>query len=178
MILRARRDNLVERRCLRLCSRREISCREYPALSDRSPLRALSEINQIIRENRVADYATASRAFGMRPVEFGPRASRWEWYEHPAQILNPFGTIGGGYIGIFVDEMFSTAVGSVLEDGEFAVTAEIKLTYLRVLTPGAITGAARVLRRTRALAFMEATVVSATGELAATASSTWAISRS
>lgn len=147
-------------------------------MSERSPLRALSEINRTIRENRVADYASAGRALGMRPVEFGAGTSRWEWREHPAQILNPFGTIGGGYIGIFVDEMFSTAIGSILEDGEFAVTAEIKLTYLRVLMPGAITGAARVLRRTRALAFLEASVVSASGEVAATASSTWAISRS
>ncbi len=147
-------------------------------MSDHSPLRSLSKINQIIRENRVADYATASRVLGMRPVEFGPGTSRWEWREHPAQVLNPFGTIGGGYIGIFVDEMFSTAIGSVLERDEFAVTAEIKLSYLRVLIPGAITGTARVLRRTRALAFLEASVVSATGEVAATASSTWAISRS
>jgi uncharacterized protein (TIGR00369 family) len=147
-------------------------------LPDRSPLRALSEINRIIRENRIADYATASRALGMHPIEFGPGTSRWEWREHPARVLNPFGTIGGGYIGIFVDEMFSTAVGSVLEGAEFAVTAEIKLSFLRVLMPGAITGTARVLRRTRALAFLEASVLSATGEVAATASSTWAISRS
>jgi uncharacterized protein (TIGR00369 family) len=146
-------------------------------LSDRSPLRALSEINRIIRENRVADYATPSRALGMRPSEFGPGTSRWDWREHPAQVLNPFGTIGGGYIGIFVDEMFSTAIGSILEDGEFAVTAEIKLSYLRVLIPGAITGTARVLRRTRALAFIEASVISPAGEVAATASSTWSISR-
>ena len=147
-------------------------------MSERSPLRALSEINQIIRENRVEDYAGAVLALGMRPIEFGAGTSRWVWREHPAQVLNPFGTIGGGYIGVFVDEMFSTAIGSILEDGEFAVTAEIKLTYLRVLMPGAITGTARVLRRTRALAFLEASVVSASGEVAATASSTWAISRS
>ncbi|HVA76278.1 MAG TPA: PaaI family thioesterase [Candidatus Binataceae bacterium] len=147
-------------------------------MSDRSPMRALSAINQLIRENRVADYAWAGRALGMRPVEFGPGTSRWDWREHPSQVLNPFGTISGGYIGVFVDEMLSTAIGSILEDGEFAVTAEIKLSYLRVLMPGAITGTARVLRRTRSLAFLEASVVSADAEIAATASSTWAISRS
>ncbi|MHB8382265.1 MAG: PaaI family thioesterase [Candidatus Binataceae bacterium] len=147
-------------------------------MSDRSPLHALSKINQIIRENRVAEYASGCRELGMRPIEFGTGTSRWDWREHPAQVLNPFGTIGGGYIGIFVDEMLSTAIGSILTDGEFAVTAEIKLSFLRILMPGAITGAARVLRRTRTLAFLEASVVSAAGEVAATASSTWAISRS
>lgn len=147
-------------------------------MSDRSPLHALSAINKIIRENQVADYATASRALGMRPLEFGSGTSRWDWREHPAQVLNPFGTIGGGYIGIFVDEMLSTAIGSILEEGEFAVTADLKLSFLRILTPGAITGTARVLRRTRALAFLEASVMTPAGEIAATASSTWAISRS
>jgi len=147
-------------------------------VSDRSPLRALTEINQIIRENRVADYTTPNLALGMRPLAFGPGSSSWDWLTHPPQVRNPFGSISGGYIGIFVDEMLSTAIGSVLEAGEFAVTAEIKLSYLRVLMPGAITGAARVVRRTRALAFLEATVCAASGEIAATASSTWAISRS
>ncbi len=147
-------------------------------MSDRSPLRALSEINQIIRENRVADYLSQNRALGMRPVEFGQGTSRWDWREHPAQVLNPFGSIAGGYIGIFADEMLSTAIGSVLEEGEYAVTAEIKLSYLRILMPGAITGTARVVRRTRNLAFLEASVATASGEIAATASSTWAISRS
>ncbi|MGH7779129.1 MAG: PaaI family thioesterase [Candidatus Binataceae bacterium] len=147
-------------------------------MPDRSPLRALSAINQIIRENRIADYVSVSRALGMRPIEFGSGTSRWDWREHPAQILNPFGTIAGGFIGVFVDEMLSTAIGSILDEGEFAVTAEIKLSYLRVLMPGPITGTARVIRRTRTLAFLDASVVSAAGETAATASSTWAISRS
>ena len=61
----------------------------------------------------------------------------------------------GGYLALFVDEMFSTAIGSVLEEGEWAVTAEVKLSFLRALRPGAIEGFASVVRRTRSLAFLE-----------------------
>ena len=92
-------------------------------------------------------------------------------------MLNPFGTIQGGFIGVFVDELFSTAIGSMLEDGEWATTAEMKLSYLRALVPGAIHGRARVVRRTRTLAFLEAEVIGANGEPATLASSTWAIQR-
>ena len=84
----------------------------------------------------------------------------------------------GGYLATFVDEMLTTAIASLLEAGEWAVTAEVKLTYLRALRPGPLSGDARVVRRTRALAFMEASIANERGEVAVTASSTWAISKS
>ena len=114
----------------------------------------------------------------MRPLEFGPGTSRWLWESQPAAALNPFGTIQGGYLAIFIDEMFSTAIASVLELGEWAVTAELKLSYLRPLSVSQLTGDARVIRRTRALAFMEASIANGRGELAVTASSTWSIAKS
>jgi acyl-coenzyme A thioesterase PaaI-like protein len=65
----------------------------------------------------------------------------------------------------------------VLEEGEWAVTAEVKISYLRALQPGALDGSARVLRRSRTLAFLEAEVSGLGGGVAIRASSTWAISR-
>jgi len=114
----------------------------------------------------------------MRPLEFGLGTSRWSWKSQPPAVLNPFGIVQGGYLAIFADEMLSTAIASVLEAGEWAVTAEVKLTYLRALRPGPLSGAARIIRRTRALAFMEASIANERGEVAVTASSTWAISKS
>ncbi len=137
----------------------------------------LSEINRIIRENRIADYRSSSLALGMRPIAFGIGTARWSWAEQPAAAINPFGTLQGGYLALFVDEMFSTAIGSVLEEGEWAVTAEVKLSFLRALRPGAIEGFASVVRRTRSLAFLEGRVLAPSGEPAVLASSTWAISR-
>lgn len=144
-----------------------------------SKLAPLELINRLIRENRVADYASPNLALGMRPDEFGAGTSRWSWNAQPPGVLNPFGTIQGGYLALFIDEMLSTAIGSVLETGEWAVTAEIKISYLRALRPGALTGSARVIRRTRALAFMGAEIIAAEdgGGPAVIATSTWAISK-
>jgi uncharacterized protein (TIGR00369 family) len=142
-----------------------------------SSLGPLREINRAIRENRIDDYQQTNRSLGMRPIEFGPGTSRWQWTDQPPQVLNPFGTIQGGFIAILADELFSTAIGSVLEDGEWATTAEMKLSYLRALTPGEIGGSARVVRRSRTLAFVEATITTPKGEPAVLGSSTWAIQR-
>ena len=135
-------------------------------------------INRLIRENRIGDFSSANLALGMRPSKFGPGTSRWVWDSQPPSVLNPFGTIQGGFLALFVDEMFSTAIASVLDSGEWAVTAEVKISYLRALRPEPITGEAEVIRRTRALAFMQASIVNERGEVAVTASSTWAISKS
>ena len=140
-------------------------------------LAPVDSINQLIRDNRVADVASPNLALGMRPLEFTRGASQWRWESQPAATLNPFGIVQGGYLAIFVDEMMGTAIASVLEAGEFAVTAEVKLTYLRALRPGVLSGEARVVRRTRALAFIEASIVNERDEVAVTATSTWAIAK-
>jgi uncharacterized protein (TIGR00369 family) len=137
----------------------------------------LSAINQLIKENRISEYSSPNLALGMRPVEFGAGTSQWVWDNQPAAARNPFGTIQGGYLAIFVDELLSTAIASVLEEGEWAMTAEFKISFLRALNPGRIGGSARVLRRARTLAFLEAQITASDGAIAATASSVWAISK-
>jgi uncharacterized protein (TIGR00369 family) len=137
----------------------------------------VSEINRIVRENRVSDYACPNRALGMVPLDFGPGTSHWIWQGQPPAVLNPFGTVQGGYVAVFVDELFSTAIASVLDDEEWAMTAEFKISFLRVLSPGRIEGTAKVVRRSRALAFLEVQITAEDGAIATTASSTWAISR-
>ncbi len=137
----------------------------------------LDALNRLIRENRVGEYSSPNLALGMTPVEFGAGSSRWTWKAQPAAALNPFGTVQGGYLAVFVDELLSTAIASVLEEGEWAMTAEFKINFLRALSPGPIEGGARVLRRTRTLAFLEAQVTAQTGAVAVTASSVWAISK-
>lgn len=139
---------------------------------------ALDDLNRLIRENRIAEYRSPNLGLGMRPVEFGrDGGSRWTWPAQPETALNPFGTVQGGYLAVFVDELFSTAIASVLDESEWAVTAESKISYLRALRPGVLDGAAQVLRRSRNLAFLQAEVRGSDGNVALTASSTWAISR-
>jgi len=139
--------------------------------------RPLADINRLIRENRVDDYPSANRDLGMQPLRFAEGESRWRWAQQPGRVLNPFGTVQGGYLAVFVDELLATAVGSVLEEGEWAMTADTRLSYLRAVPPGEIEGGARVLRRSRSLAFLEAGVTDARGRAVVTAASTWSISR-
>jgi len=146
-------------------------------LSDSSNRRPLVELNQLIRENRVSDYSSPNLSLGMSPVEFGAGTSRWIWSQQPAAAINPFGTVQGGYLAVFIDELFSTAVASVLEAGELAMTAEFKVTFLSALRPGPLHGSAKVIRRSRSLAFLEAQVAAENGPAAVTASSTWAVLR-
>ena len=142
--------------------------------SHRDPL---TELNRLIRDNRVADYSSPNLTLGIRPVAFGNGASRWLWTQQPPAVLNPFGTIHGGYVAVLIDEMFSTAIASVLEAGEWAMTAEFKVNFLRVLDPKPLHGNAHVLRRTRFLAFLEAQITDQNNIVAVTATSTWAIMR-
>jgi uncharacterized protein (TIGR00369 family) len=137
----------------------------------------LTELNRVIREKRVGDYRSPVLAIGMRPEAFGSGTSRWSWEEQPPLVINPFGTINGGFIAVFIDELLATAIGSVLEETEWAMTAETKVSYLRPLRPGAISGTAQMVRRGPGIAFLEAEVSGADGKIAARASSTWSISR-
>ena len=146
-------------------------------MSDSSSRRPLLELNQLIRENRVSEYSSPNLALGMSPVEFGEGTSRWVWSRQPPAALDPFGTLQGGFLAVFIDELFSTAVASMLEAGELAMTAEFKVTFLSALTPGRLEGTARVIRRSRSLAFLEAQVAGEDGQAAVTASSTWAVLR-
>ena len=146
-------------------------------MSDSVSRGPLGEINRLIKENRVADYVSPILALGMHPVAFGAGTSQWQWDNQPAAVLNPFGTIHGGYIAVLIDEMLATAIASVLEEGEWAMTAEFKVNFLRVLGTGCWEGAARVIRRTRSLAFLEADILDTAGAVAVTASSTWSIAR-
>jgi uncharacterized protein (TIGR00369 family) len=138
---------------------------------------ALTELNRLIKDNRVAEYLSPNLALGMRPVVFGAGTSQWLWEHQPPTALNPFGTIQGGYITVLIDEMFSTAIASLLEEGEWAMTAEIKINFLRALNPKPWRGGAEVLRRTRSIAFLEAHITDQNGTVAVTATSTWVIAR-
>jgi uncharacterized protein (TIGR00369 family) len=147
------------------------------ALAEANLRGPLEEINRLIRENRVTEYSSPNLTLGMTPVKFGAGTSWWIWTQQPPVASNPFGTLQGGYLTVFIDELFSTAIASVLEEGEWAMTAEFKVNFLRALSPGRLEGSAKVLRRSRTFAFLEAQITGQDGAVAVTASSTWAVSR-
>jgi uncharacterized protein (TIGR00369 family) len=139
-------------------------------------LSPLEKLNQALRDNRPDDFiSTRHRELGMRPLQFGPGTSLWEWDAAREQVLNPFGYIAGGYLTVFADELLGSAIGSVLDEGELATTAELKISFLKPVAKGLVRGEGKVLRKGKRVAFIEATIKNARDEIVATVSSTWTV---
>ena len=68
-----------------------------------------------------------------------------------------------------------SAIGSVLEKGELATTAELKISFLKPVAKGLVRGEGKVLRKGKRVAFIEATIKNTQDEVVATVSSTWTI---
>lgn len=77
--------------------------------------------------------------------------------------------IHGGAIATLADEALASVAFTVAEEGETTVTADLKVDYLRAARPGKLIARATVRHRTRRLAFCEATVEQAHGQIVAEA---------
>ena len=136
----------------------------------------VEKLNAALRENRPEDYLTdAHREIGLRPIRFSPGRSEWEWNATLPRVLNPFGYVAGGYLSVFADELLSSAIGSVMDEGEFATTAELKISFLKPVKKGLVTGTGKVLRKGQRVAFVEATITNEKDDVVATVSSTWTV---
>ena len=77
-------------------------------------LEAVTDLNRALRENRLEEVTRAlGREPGMRALGFEPGLSRWEWTPSDERARNPFGYVFGGYLGVFVDILLSSAIGTV-----------------------------------------------------------------
>ena len=77
--------------------------------------------------------------------------------------------VHGGAIATLADETLASVAFTVAEEGETTVTADLKVDFLRPAKPGRLIARATVRHRTRRLAFCEATVEQAQGQIVAEA---------
>lgn len=94
---------------------------------------------------------------------------------HPDRtVFNPLGIVHGGYAATLLDSACGVAVASQLGRNRGHVTLELKISYLRSLTEdsGTVRATGRVVKRSRDVAFAEATLHDGAGRLCATATST------
>jgi uncharacterized protein (TIGR00369 family) len=87
--------------------------------------------------------------------------------------FNLGGVVHGGVTATLLDSCMGGAVVSTLAEGEWCGTAELDLKFLRWGKGSALTGEARVVKRGRALAFVEGAVADADGEEVARATGVW-----
>lgn len=86
-----------------------------------------------------------------------------------ARFLNPLGTVHGGYAATLLDSCMGCAVHSMLAPGQGYTTLEIKVNYVRAMSPqtGAVFAEGRVLHAGRQAATAEGFLRDANGKLIA-----------
>ena len=93
------------------------------------------------------------------------------------RILNPHGVLHGGAIYTMVDYSMGGATMSVLPPGDICATIEIKISYLAGVRRGRLTCATEIIKRGRAVVFLESRVTDDDGRLVATATGSFAVMR-
>src|SRR5262249_48001481 len=125
-----------------------------------------------------ADPPPAAQLLGWRLVEIDPDVGTIEGsFPATGRVLNPAGTVPGGFLAAMLDDALGPALVATLGDGEWAPTTNLHVQYLRPAQPGELRASARIVRRGRDVAFMAGELRDADGELVATATATAAIRR-
>jgi molybdopterin converting factor subunit 1 len=112
-----------------------------------------------------------SKLLGSRPLDAEPGHVRME-FEASDQMLNPAGSVQGGFLTAMLDETMGPATISMLEPGFVVPTLELKVNFLRPARPGRLVVDARVVHLGKSVVFMESSLVGDDGSLIATATAT------
>lgn len=131
----------------------------------------LSDADMLARFQNSKKRPPCSDTLGMRLTEVcqDERRIRMD-FDVPGAFANPTGAVQGGFIAAMLDEAMSTCV---IIDSNVTMTAptlEMKVSYLSRLMPGPAHVEARILKRGRSAAFMEADCFDPEGKLVARAS--------
>src|SRR6266566_7522447 len=104
------------------------------------------------------------------------RSSTASWCSKPNMTAESHGfstsrgpMVHGGAIATLADEALASVAFTLAEEGETTVTADLKVDFLQPANPGRLVARATVRHRTRRLAFCEATVEHAQGQIVAEA---------
>ena len=90
------------------------------------------------------------------------------------EVLNPIGSVHGGYAATLLDSACGCATHSMLSPTQGYTTLELKVAYHRALSPdsGTVRAEGKILSIGRRTAFAEARLTDVTGRLCASATST------
>ena len=113
------------------------------------------------------------RTMDFRLVEIEKGRALFEGTPGP-EVLNPIGSVHGGYAATLLDSACGCATHSMLSPTQGYTTLELKVAYHRALSPdsGTVRAEGKILSIGRRTAFAEARLTDATGRLCASATST------
>lgn len=107
------------------------------------------------------------------PIEY--EHGRFVFQGRPSQrFMNPLGTIHGGWIATLLDSCVACAIHTTLPAGKGYTTAELKISYVRALTPqvGLVRAEGRIINAGRQVGFAEGRLTGPDGKLYAHATTT------
>jgi uncharacterized protein (TIGR00369 family) len=87
-------------------------------------------------------------------------------------FLNPAGFIQGGFLTAMLDDTLGPALVASLSPGDFALTTDLHVQFLRPASPGRLVGGGRVVRRGKDIGFLAGELVDQEGTVLAVASAT------
>jgi uncharacterized protein (TIGR00369 family) len=121
---------------------------------------------------------TMSRTLGFRLIEVGPGKAVFEGEPGP-HLLNPMGSVHGGWALTLIDSAAGCALHTVLPAGTSYATVETKTNMTRAITAdtGTVRAEGWVVTEGRQIGTAEARIVAADGTILAHGSSTLMICR-
>jgi uncharacterized protein (TIGR00369 family) len=93
-------------------------------------------------------------------------------YEAREAFYNPQGAVQGGFLAAMLDDAMGPAAFTLLEEGRFAPTLEMKVSFLRPARAGALIAEGSVVHQSRRFIHVEGKLRTEDGELVATATAT------
>ena len=116
------------------------------------------------------------RHIGMEVVEAGDGKSQLR-LTGDRPLANLFGALHGGVTASLIDSACGVALGSILEPGERAVTADLRVNYIALAPCDAVTVEGEVLHKGKQTGVVEAVVKGPDGALLAKGMTTHIIQR-
>ncbi|MEA2295185.1 MAG: hypothetical protein QOE86_2824 [Solirubrobacteraceae bacterium] len=126
------------------------------------------EVFERVRDGRLPAPPMA-RLFGFEILEVGDGEVRFACTPDES-TANPMGMVHGGTLCTLLDTVAGCALHTTLPAGSAFSTIEIKVSFLRALTPGTrLQAHGKVIRRGRNVAFAEGSAIDDQGRLVGTA---------
>jgi len=113
---------------------------------------------------------------GMKAVHCADGTSRLE-IRAEEHTKNLYGTVHGGVLASLVDSACGVALGTMLEEGESAVTVDLRINYIAPVREGLLIAEGKAIHRGRNTGVAEATLHNENGVLVAKGMTTHFIQR-
>jgi uncharacterized protein (TIGR00369 family) len=94
------------------------------------------------------------------------------FFQARESFTNPVGRVQGGFLAAMLDDTLGPALVATLPDGQFALTLDLNVSFLRPASAGRITGTGRVVHRGGSVAFLAGELRDEAGQTLATGTAT------